>query len=194
MSNTLWPHGLYSPWNSPGQNTGVGNLFLLQGICPTQGSNPGLLHCRRILFHLSHKGNPFNKHLTNLEMTAEPWHFCTVPQLGSVVSCRACRKSENSTKIRALKLWLLREKNSVRREERQEDIYTRLGKCFPGGSDGKEPACNAGDLGSVPGLGRSPGEGNGNSLQYSCLENPMDRGTWWVTVHGVTKSQTWLSN
>ena len=64
----------------------------------------------------------------------------------------------------------------------------------PGGSDGKESACNAGDLGSIPGLGRSPGEGNGNPLQYSCLENPMDRGAWWATVHGVTKSQTRLSD
>ena len=51
-------------------------------------------------------------------------------------------------------------------------------------------ACNAGDLGSNPGLERSPGEGNGNSLQYSCLENPMDRGAWWPTVHTVTKSWT----
>ena len=59
---------------------------------------------------------------------------------------------------------------------------------------GKEPACNAGDLGSIPGLGRSPGEGNGNPLLYSCLENPMDRGAWQATVHGITKSQTWLSN
>ena len=59
-----------------------------------------------------------------------------------------------------------------------------------GGSDGKESVCNAGDLDSVPGLGRSPGEGNGNSLQYSCLENPMDRGAWWATVHVVTKSLT----
>ena len=49
---------------------------------------------------------------------------------------------------------------------------------FPGGSDGKVPAYNAGDPGSIPGLGRSPGEENGNPLQYSCLENPMDRGTW----------------
>ena len=49
---------------------------------------------------------------------------------------------------------------------------------FPGGSDGKASACNAGDLGSIPGLGRSPGLGNGNSLQYSCLENPMDGGAW----------------
>ena len=59
---------------------------------------------------------------------------------------------------------------------------------FPGGSDGKEPTCNAGDLGLIPGFRRSPGEGNGNPLQYSCLENPADRGAWWATVHGVTES------
>ena len=61
---------------------------------------------------------------------------------------------------------------------------------FSNGSAGKESACNMGDLGSIPGLGRSLGEGNGNPLQYSCLENPMDREAWWPTVHGVTKSQT----
>ena len=65
---------------------------------------------------------------------------------------------------------------------------------FPGGSDNKESACNAGDEGSNPGLGRAPGEGNGNSLHHSCLENPMDRGAWRATVHGVAKSWTWLSN
>ena len=64
---------------------------------------------------------------------------------------------------------------------------------FPGGSEGKASACNAGDLGSIPGSGRSPGEGNGNPLQYSCLENSMDRGAWWATVHGVAKSRTGLS-
>ena len=64
---------------------------------------------------------------------------------------------------------------------------------FPGGSESKESACNAGDLSSIPWLGRSPGEGNGNPLQYSCLENPMDRGAWQATVHGVTKCQTRLS-
>ena len=63
---------------------------------------------------------------------------------------------------------------------------------FPGGSDGKASAYNAGHPGSVPGSGRSPGEGNGNPLQYSCLENPMDRGAWQATVHGVTKSWTRL--
>ena len=65
---------------------------------------------------------------------------------------------------------------------------------FPGGSDGKESACNAGDVGSVPGLGRSPGEGDGNPLQYSCLENSMDTGAWQATVHGVAKSGTRLSD
>ena len=58
---------------------------------------------------------------------------------------------------------------------------------FPCGSAGKESACNAGDRGSIPGLGRSRGEGNGNPLQYSCLENPMDRGAWRATVHGVAR-------
>ena len=63
-----------------------------------------------------------------------------------------------------------------------------------GGSEVKASACNVGDLGSIPGLGRSPGEGNGNPLQYSCLENPMDGGAWWATVHGVAKSRTQLSD
>ena len=57
---------------------------------------------------------------------------------------------------------------------------------FPGSSDGKESTCNAGDPGSIPGLGKSPGEENGNPLQYSCLENSMGRGAWWAIVHGVT--------
>ena len=65
---------------------------------------------------------------------------------------------------------------------------------FPGASDGKASAHNVGDLGLLPGPGRSPGEGNGNPLHYSCLENSMDGGAWWATVHGVAKSQTQLSN
>ena len=65
---------------------------------------------------------------------------------------------------------------------------------FPGGSDSKASAYNVGDPGSIPGSGRSPGEGNGNPLQYSCLENPMDRGAWWAAFHGVAKSQTRLSD
>ena len=65
---------------------------------------------------------------------------------------------------------------------------------FPGGSDGKESACSVGDPGSIPGSGRSPGEGNGNPLQYSCLENPMDRGAWQATVHEAAKSCSRLNN
>ena len=65
---------------------------------------------------------------------------------------------------------------------------------IPGGLDSKESACNAGDLGLIPGLGISPGEGNGNLLQYSCLGNPTDRGAWQATVHGVATSPTRLSN
>ena len=61
---------------------------------------------------------------------------------------------------------------------------------FPGGSDGKESAYSAGDPGAISDLARSPGGGHGNPLQFSCLENPMDRGAWWATVHGVAKSQT----
>ena len=69
-----------------------------------------------------------------------------------------------------------------------------MGRGFPGGSDNKETICNAGDLGLIPGSGISPGEGNGNPLQYSCLRNPMDRGACQATVHGVAKSQTQLSD
>ena len=73
-------------------------------------------------------------------------------------------------------------------------VYLEVGiqqhRGFPGGTNGKESACSVGDAGLIPGLGRSPGEGNSNPLQYSCLENPVDRGVWWVTVHGVIKSQT----
>ena len=63
VSDSLWPHGLYSPWNSPGENTGVGSLSLLHGIFPTQGLNPGLLHCRQIFYQLSHKGSPYAEYI-----------------------------------------------------------------------------------------------------------------------------------
>jgi len=69
-----------------------------------------------------------------------------------------------------------------------------LKKDFPGGSGVKKPSANAADLRLILGLGRSPGEGNGNPFQYSCLGNPMDRGAWWATVHGVAKCQTQLND
>ena len=72
MSDTLKPKGLYSPWNFPGQNTGVGRLFLLQGIFPTQGSNPDLAHCRWIIYPLSYKGSPRILKLKGT-LTGVPW-------------------------------------------------------------------------------------------------------------------------
>ena len=96
----------------------MGCHFLLWEIFPAQGLNPGLPHCRQILYYLA----------------------------------------------------------------------------FPGGLEGKASAHNAGDRGSIPESGRSPGEGNGNPLQYSCLENPMDGGAWEAAVHGVTESWTQLSD
>ena len=71
-----------------------------------------------------------------------------------------------------------------------ELCITGLSPGFPGGSDSKVSACNEGDLGLIPGSERSPGKGNGNPLQYSCLGNPIDRGAWQATVHGVAKSRT----
>ena len=85
VSDSLWPHGLYSPWNSPDQNSGVGSLSLLQGIFPTQGSNPGLLHYRRILYQLSHKGSP-----EILEWVAYPFSSrSSQPRNPTRVSCIA---------------------------------------------------------------------------------------------------------
>ena len=77
---------------------------------------------------------------------------------------------------------------------RMDRLPTSVFLGFPGGSDGKESACNVGDLGSIPGLGRSPGEGNSYPPYYFALENSMDREVWYATVHGAAKSQTWLSN
>ena len=85
MSDSLWPYGLYSPWNSPGQNTGTGSLSLLQGIFPTQRLNPGLPHCRQILYQLSHKGSP-----RILEWVAYPFSSgSSQPRNRTRVSCIA---------------------------------------------------------------------------------------------------------
>ena len=83
VSDSLWPHGLYSPWNSPGQNTGVGSLSLLQGIFPTQGSNPGHPNCQQILYQLSHKRNP-----RVVKWVAFPFsRVSSLPRNGTGVSC-----------------------------------------------------------------------------------------------------------
>ena len=91
-------------------------------------------------------------------------------------------------------------KNNSRKPNYLQSIYVVFTTIYiavtlySGGSEVKASSCNAGDLGSIPGSGRSPGEGNGNPLQYSSLENPMDGGARWATVHGVAKSRTRLSD
>ena len=85
MSNSLWSHGLYSPWNSPGQNTVVGSCSLLQGMFPAQGSNPGLLHCGQIIYQLRHQGNP-----RILEWVAYPFSSkSSQPRNRTQISCIA---------------------------------------------------------------------------------------------------------
>ena len=97
-------------------------------------------------------------------------------------------ESQGQGSLVGFRLWGRTESDMTEatQQQQQQQLYVFT---FPGGSAGKESACNAGELRSIPGLGRSPGEGNGNPLQYSCLENPLD-----ATVHGVAKSQTRLSD
>ena len=94
-------------------------------------------------------------------------------------------------------IWVIWAQNLKKKKKRVKysiDHFVYWLMSFPGGSDSKESACNAGDLSSIPRSGRCPGEGNSYPLQYSCLENPMDRRPWQATVHGITKSRTWLSD
>ena len=109
--------------------------------------------------------------------------------------------SRDSTEKRVENTWKKKfcdipEKNRTWICHSSSTVYTALTLYlgFPGGSDSKESVCNAGDTDLIPGLGRSPGVGNGNPLQYSCLENSMDREAWRATVHGVAKSRTRLSD
>ena len=115
MPNPLQAHRLYSPWNSPGQNTGVGSISLLQGIFPTQGSNPGLLHCRQILYHLSHKGSP-----RILEWVTYPFSSgSSPPRNWTGVSCIAGRFFTN---------WAIREA-LIAKENDQTVILSKWRKC-----------------------------------------------------------------
>ena len=100
--------------------------------------------------------------------------------------------NQNFLKIKHLRLnsFILKELYNIEYLNWRMNMYILICMGFPGGSEVKASACNAGDLGSIPGSERSPREGNGNPLQYSCLENPMDREAWWATIHGVTESDT----
>ena len=160
MSNSLQPHGLYSPWNSLGQNTRVVNLSFLQGIFPTQGSNLGLLHCRQILYQLSHKGSP-----RILEWIAYPFSRGSSQLRNRTgASCIADGFFTNWATFTYFIYVLFIHINIYIYYIILYTYYTHI-------------SCNTGDLGSILGSEKSPEEGNGNPLQYSCLENPMDKET-----------------
>ena len=162
LFGTPWTR--YSPWISPGQNTGEGSLFLLQEIFPTQRLNPGFPHCWQILYQLSHQGSP-------IKWSTKKWGVLALYRN----SCLFGRK------LICLKFKI---NNDLGRYVDQFGASLVAQK----GKDG-----NAGDPGSIPGSGSSPEEGNGYPLQHSCLENSMDRGSWQATVHGVAQNWTRLS-
>ena len=139
------------------KNIGVGNLSLLQGIFPTQESNQGLLYCRQTLYWLSHQGRPYCKLDQWFSLSVQLPLSCQIHFSMLPLLCLTGNYTSHAPLLRF--------------------------QDFPDGSDSKESACNAGDPGSIPVLGRFTGEVNGNPLQYSCLENSMDE----ATAHGVAK-------
>ena len=170
------PPGFSVHGDSPGKNTGVSCHSLLQGIFPTQRLNPSLLLWQVDSLPLSHSMAFRERFLLigwwwgNLESQSKAFSFQPVWGL------HAC--GQHTVNFFSLV---------------GDSVSAKELKGF--GSVSKESACSAGDPGSIPGLGRSPGEGNGNTLQYLCLENLMDRKAWWAAVHGVAKSRDdWATN
>ena len=173
----------------------MGSLSLLQRIFPTQGSNPGLLHCRQVLYQLSHR--EAQEYWSGLPIPSP----ADLPDLGiqvalvvsdSVWPVDCARQAPLSMGFSRQESWSglpfpppggplhpgIEPGSHEAPDCRQIPYYLGPWGSFPGGSDGKASVYNAGDLGSIPGSGRSPGEANGNPLQCSCLENCMDRGAW----------------
>ena len=190
---SLWPLRLYSPWNSPGQNTGVGSLSLFQGIFPTQGSNPGLPHCRQILYQLSHKGSP-----RILEWVAYPFSKgSSWPRNPSGVSCSAGGFFTN---------WAIRD--IVNCNHWKSSLQTRYWNDFFGRNDAKAetpvlwpPHTKSWLIGKDSDAGRDWGqEGKGTTEDEMAgwhhwldgHESEMDREAWRAAVHRVTKSRTQL--
>ena len=200
MSDSLQLHGLYSPWNSPGQNTGVGSLSLLQGIFPTQGSYPGLPHCRWILYQLSHKGS-----LRILDWGAYPF--------SSRSSWSWNRRRVSWLQVESLPNWAIREAN-CKYGWIYSNMYGPVRSLFlPGSSvtvstvvctsecgtkqmpiidphhgwlNGKESVClKAGDVCLI--LWSEDSLENKMAFRHSCQEKSVDRQHWWDTVHGVSK-------
>ena len=134
----------------------------------------------------------FSAPFQTLECRTEHNILLLLPSLGSC--CLQGRADSGETQSSWLELAVLWCSSHIPGFPLPDCLPLPTSQVFPSCSDSEEFACNAGDLGLIPGLGRSPGEGNGNPLQYSCLENPMHRSAWQAIVHGVTKSQTRLTD
>ena len=274
----LWPHGLYNPWNSPGQNTGV--EFPHPGHLPNPGIEPNLLHCRQILYQLSHHREAFQRVHSNLILVLDTTCWCLVAKsyltlcdsmnrsppgssvhgishermLGwvAISSSRGSSQPRDQTCISCIVRWvpycwatggrLLATTTHINiwfsfpfwsQEIWTPDLLCWVGPCykswpvsftcnwstkevvhprwhsykrgawisealfvgqpFPTQASQvaqlvKNTLSNAREMGSISGSGRSPGEGQGNPLQYSFQENPMDRGDWWAIVHGIANT------
>ena len=169
MSNSLWPHGLCSLWNSPGQNARVGNSSLRQRIFPTQGSNPGLPHCRRILHQLTN---------------GKSWLMGTPEWVISINRRNPCKNqwyvlfSFRSRDLRAsLVAQMVKNLPAIQETPVQflgweDPLATHSCIGLPWWLRQQRIHLHAGYVGWIPGLGRCPGGGHGNPLQYCCLENP----------------------
>ena len=192
-SHGLWPIMLLCLWDFPGKNTGVGYHSLLQGIFLRDRTWVSRI-AGKILCCLSHHGS-----LLDFYSWVQIKSVLTHPS-PSTIPCFFSRLFTQSDFFflsfnllntnQGLPWWSSGQESSLQCRGQRFDSWWG----FPGGWDSKESACNSGDLGSTPGSGRSPGEGNGNRLPYSCLGNPMDREAWRATVHGTAKSRTPLSD
>ena len=198
VSNSLWPHGLQPtrllcPWSSPGKNTGVGCHFLFQGIFPTQGWYLRLLcllHWLADSLLLSHLGSPFLD--LWLTLISSSYHLLsTLTFLPS--SYKDHCDSIGSTHTTQVPLSVSRFLISTKSLLSYKVTLTASEASLVAQMVNNLPATQETWVQSL-GRGRSPGEGNGYPLQYSCSENSMDREAWWTTVHGVAKNRTRLSD
>ena len=149
-------------------------------IIPSPTEIQSMKRIKRNVFNTSKYVNNFNNKIKVQKPSDEAGEMFPTQALVSHCWCFGLRMNLSST--------------SGLRNRAKTDRGLGDGPRLPGGSDGKESACSGGNPGLVPRSGRSPGEGHGIPLQYSCLKNPMDRGAWQATVHGVTRSWTQLSD
>ena len=200
LSDSLRSHGCSPPGSSvhgdsPGKNSGVSCHALLQGIFPTQGSNLGLSHCRRILYPLNHHVLP-SYLIKMMKVTMFSSNIFIVLLLTIRAAIHLIILLSELGELGELGSRSSFSLLSIKWDICKNTYHLLMNYVCPGGSDGEESACNAGDLGSIPGLGRFPGEGKSYTLQYSCLKNSMDRGGWRATLSGVAKESDttdWLS-